>query len=258
MAIPLSTFSAILYGIISNWTIFISNPFDAILNWNGDSGIYGAIIGLLLSALLCSKIYKVQTLKLLDIITPGLAIALALGKCIDFFIGQNYGMIVESPGRCFFPVSVYAPSLSGWLYEVFFYESLLCLAIFIFLLLPKRKSKVQGDHFLWLLMLYSTGRIVFESMRADSIYIGFVKIDEIVSILILLFVLLLFSFRSIKKRTLKLIDIVNYLLTISAIIVAFLMEFYMGQATYLRNTLILAISVIVITTISIRFYLSDS
>ena len=127
-----------------------------------------------------------------------------------------------------------------------------CLAIFVFFLLKGNNFKVPGDRFLWLI----ADHIIFESMRADSIYIGFVKINELVSMLVLVFVLLLFSIRAIKKRGFRLTDPAKYILTIASIVVAFLMEFYMGQATYLRNTSMLAISVLVIMIISIRFYIS--
>ena len=257
IAIPLATLSALFYGIIGNWDSFLATNVD-FTNWQGHAGLYGALAGLLLAAIILCRIKRISLPIFLDILAPGAALAIAMARLGDYFSGSGFGTVVQSASLSFFPLAVYAPSLNCWLYAVFLYEALFTLGIFIFLISKKNTFIRPGDRFWWLLFLYSSGRIVFESMRADSTYIGFVKVSELTGLLIILGILILFSARAIKARGFKITDMLSYMMIGLSVTAAFFAEYNMGQESFLRNTAILALAIVILLLTCIKFYLGDT
>lgn len=64
---------------------------------------YGALIGGLVVFILFTRQKKWQTFLLADLISPGLVLALALGKLADFFNGAFYGRETKLPWGLVFP-----------------------------------------------------------------------------------------------------------------------------------------------------------
>ena len=87
----------------------------------------------------------------------------------------------------FFPLSVYIEG-SGWHWATFFYESLWCALICIFLLRAEKRGffKRRGDTFLWYLFLYALERCLVEGLRTDSLYIGPLRVSQALSLGVLL------------------------------------------------------------------------
>ncbi len=254
LAIPMATLFSRAIWIAFNWQTFLSMPSGQILGWGGNVSLYGALAGLILTAYLFGAKKYISSAALLDLLAPGIALAVAIGRIADYEYGSNFGIEVSSDALHFFPIAVYVPSLNSWLYAVFIFEAVFCLAIFIFLLFFRRKERRNGDTFLWLLLLYGAGRVVFESMRADSTYIGFVKIFQVISIVILLAILVLFSIRALKRRRIRGADLACWLWGALAVAAAFWGEFYMGADSYTQNTLIVAAAMLSLVIICTRFY----
>ena len=87
----------------------------------------------------------------------------------------------------FFPLSVYIEG-SGWHWATFFYESLWCALICAFLLIAEKRGffKRKGDTFLWYLFLYALERCLVEGLRTDSLYIGPLRVSQLLSLTVLL------------------------------------------------------------------------
>ena len=193
---PLSIIGARLYYVIFEWESFASqgNTLAAIVRiWDGGLAIYGGIIGGVIGALLYCKFgfydglfnkKKRKTFdfwKLADLVIPSLALGQAIGRWGNFFNKEAFGKIVTNEAMHWFPMSVYIDiphKLDGvacaepWHYATFFYESMWCLLLFVFLMYFRKKhKKADGEMVFWYLALYGFERMLVEGLRADSLYI---------------------------------------------------------------------------------------
>src|SRR5690625_7642972 len=76
--------------------------------------------------------------------------------------------------------------IDGVMYHpTFLYESSWNLAVFIFLIILRRYNPLRGEVFLSYAILYSIGRFVIEGMRMDSLYLGEIRVAQMVSILLI-------------------------------------------------------------------------
>ena len=295
LAIPAAALFSRLYWILLNLESFSDEPLNAVFNWNGDVGLYGAFIGCIIVACFVGRIEKIRPALLLDALSPGAALAVSVGRLADYYGGKNFGSEVQSAVLQIFPISVYAPDFDSWFYAVFVYESAFCLAASIILLhmenrlyTGKNDKRIPGgfvpdaevmqrseyavgrnmnqsssagpagDIFLWFLLIYGCGRTVFESMRADGIYVGFVKPAQVVSFLLALAIFIYFSVHAVRRRGAKASDYACWLLAALSAAAAFWAEFCKGADSYMRNTLILAAAMLSILVLSARFHSSRS
>lgn len=162
-------------------------PWWAVFNIrNGGLAIYGAVIGGALGLLGYCKVKKVNFLFLADLIVPGLVLAQAIGRWGNFFNQEAFGLPVTNPDLLWFPLSVKIDV--PWNYGIhyfngvfceepfhlatFFYESMWCLLIFLFLwFLLRKRSKHVGDMVIAYFILYSFERMFVEGLRGDSLWL---------------------------------------------------------------------------------------
>ena len=76
---------------------------------------------------------------------------------------------------------------SNYYHPTFLYESLWCLLGFIFLVLIRKFIKIKlgqltGCYLIW----YGIGRFFIESLRTDSLFLGNLKIAQLISIIMIL------------------------------------------------------------------------
>ena len=84
-----------LYYCIFNLDYYKNDLLEIFKIWNGGLAIHGGILsGLIFMIIYCKK-KNINLLLLLDIITPGLIIAQALGRWGNFFNKEAYGRIVS-------------------------------------------------------------------------------------------------------------------------------------------------------------------
>ena len=106
---------------------------------------------------------------------------------------------MASSSQQWFPFAVYIESTGTWHYATFFYESLACALIFVFLLIYRRKSKTDGNVFLWYLLLYGIERAFVEGLRTDSLYIGgVVRVSQLLSVVLVIFAAVMLIVRKRK------------------------------------------------------------
>ena len=81
-------------------------------------------------------------------------------------------------------------------HPTFLYESLWDLGVFIFLILYRKKKKVDGELFLLYGILYSVGRFWIEGLRTDSLMFHGIRVAQLVSVVtIVIFSILLVYYR---------------------------------------------------------------
>jgi len=183
IAIPVALVCARIYYVAFSWDDYASNPMEIFNVRNGGMAIYGGVIGGLLAGWIYSKHTRTSFLTLADLCAPALAIGQGIGRWGNFFNQEAYGVLIENPSLHFFPVGVYIEALEEWHYATFFYESAWCLLLAAALLILERKNvfRRRGDVFLWYVIAYAAERMVVEGMRTDSLYMGGIRISQLLS-----------------------------------------------------------------------------
>ena len=153
--------------------------------------IYGAILSGLLVIFYYAKKHKESIISATDILVPGLIIGQAIGRWGNFFNHEYHWTKVTLE----FLKNLHLPNylikvmyINGIYYHpTFLYESLWCLLGFIILLLireftKRKKGIVTFSYFIW----YGIGRLFIEGLRTDSLYIGNIRISQLVSVILIL------------------------------------------------------------------------
>ena len=182
---PLAIVGARIYYIIFSGQSYTF--MEAIAIWNGGMAIYGGIIGGLIDLILFSVIRNQNLLKITDLVAPSLVIAQAIGRWGNYANQEVYGKVVTNPDLQWFPFSVFIDKLGEWHYATFFYESMICVIIFVILMLVFRRVKILGIVTSLYLILYGIERFFLEGMRQESeiLFIGNsnIPVSQVVSIL---------------------------------------------------------------------------
>lgn len=192
-----SIIGARIYYVIFNWSYYSSNLIDIFKTWEGGLAIHGGIIFGIIWIIIYTRKYKVNTMRMLDIMSVGLIIGQAIGRWGNFFNGEAHGTAttleflksIHIPGFIINGMNIY-----GTYYQpTFLYESLWCLLGFILLLIFRRRyytkiGQTTGLYLIW----YSIGRFFIEGLRTDSLMFGGLRIAQVISILMMIIGLLIF------------------------------------------------------------------
>lgn len=199
-AVPSAVVGARLYYVAFEWPMFQNDLLKIFRIWEGGLAIYGGIIGGVICALIFCKCRKLSFWTLADIVAPALALGQAIGRWGNFFNQEAYGAAVTNPSLMWFPMAVRIDATNTIHYATFFYESMWCLLIFVFLMALRRKFKHRGDAMLFYLMLYALERAFVEGLRTDSLYWGSIRVSQLLSALLFVVTAVFMIVRAIKER----------------------------------------------------------
>lgn len=192
-------FYVIIFGIIGARTYYVIFNFDSYKNnllsilkiWEGGLAIYGAVIAGFLVIVYFAKKQKQSIIKTTDIIVPGLIIAQAIGRWGNFFNGEAHGGEVSLE----FLKSIHLPKFiidgmyinGSYYHPTFLYESIWCIIGFILLIIIRKLTKrkkgiITTSYFIW----YGIGRLFIEGLRTDSLYLGNIRISQLVSLILII------------------------------------------------------------------------
>ena len=173
-ALPVSIICARTYYVIFSWESYKDNIIDVFKIWEGGIAIYGAIIGAIATAAVFCKVRKINMLKLFDICCLGLLIGQAIGRWGNFVNAEAFGYATEG---------FLGMSINGALpvHPTFLYESFWNIVGFFILSYFNRKRPFYGFTFFSYLMWYGLGRFMIEGLRADSLYLGPVRISQMIA-----------------------------------------------------------------------------
>ncbi len=194
---------------------------DAINIRDGGLAIYGGVIGALILGCTMAKIRKVHIPALLDLVGMGFLIGQCLGRWGNFFNQEAFGT------KTAMPWGMTSQKIINYLYDFynpgesivtsravdmvahpcFLYESLWCLAGFLFLHFYSKHRKFDGELFLMYIGWYGLGRFWIEALRTDSLYLVDteflkLKVSQVIAGTCVIFAatLLVYMYMRIKKN----------------------------------------------------------
>ncbi len=195
--LPLSIICARIYYVIFSLDSYTSfwQVFEI---WKGGMAIYGGVIGGTLGVVIYCLIHKKNFLDIADVIVPSLLLGQAIGRWGNFVNQEAYGIYLSNPSTHWFPLGVYIERCaqdgclcggSGWHAATFFYESLWNLITFIvfMFLIRKNKLKFRGSLMSLYMICYGIGRAWIEALRMDSLYLGSIRVSQLLSIFLIIF-----------------------------------------------------------------------
>ena len=152
------------------WSTFVQDPLWAFKLWLGGMSFHGGFLGVMFSAFLFSKKYKVPVGAYLDVLALSVTLGLGFGR-IGNFIGQElWGRPTDMPWGMVFPKDPSGlPRHPSQLYEAFL-EGVVMFAIIYWYTRKPRPDWSTGAVFL---MCYGVFRFIVEFFREPDAHIGF-------------------------------------------------------------------------------------
>ena len=176
ICVPLGIICARIYYVVFEWGYYSQHPDEIIAIWKGGIAIYGGIIGTLIGLYVYSRVKKLSFASLCDLAAFGLLIGQCIGRWGNFVNGEAHGGPTTLPwGMTIDDQSMVHPT--------FLYESLWNLIGFILLHFYSKKRKFKGEMALLYVAWYGAGRAWIEGLRTDSLYIGSVRVSQLLAIL---------------------------------------------------------------------------
>lgn len=213
VCVPGAIVGARIYYVLAELESFDSF-YEMIAIWNGGIAIYGAVIGGVICFTLVCRYKKKPLLKMYDAASPGLILGQIIGRWGNFFNAEAYG-IAESYDflgkktdiSAFSETNPLRMTIDGTLvHPTFLYESLWNLAGFVLMNVFFRKKAFDGEVFVWYITWYGLGRCLIEGLRGDSLYIGTLRVSQLLAFLCFaagIVVITIFRTKTYRERKIK-------------------------------------------------------
>ncbi len=201
-----SVIGARAYYVIFHWDAFKGDFWSVFNLRTGGLAIYGAVIVAIITAVIFTKVKKINFGAFADVCVPGLLLGQTIGRWANFFNREAFGkytdnifamrvdlkavsyeyklsdaslkvLFADKPGA-YAKISEQIHNLvtvDGATYvqahPTFLYESLWNLGVLVFVLIYARKKKFDGELLCWYSVLYGIGRFWIESLRTDQLFL---------------------------------------------------------------------------------------
>lgn len=197
-ALPVAIICARAYYVLFNFDLYKDDLWSIFDIRSGGIAIYGGIIGILIVLLVYCRKKRLNIGSVLDILAIGLLIGQAIGRWGNFVNGEAFGGATSLPWAM--SVERNGKVIASMVHPTFLYESLWNALGIAVLLFYRRFKTFEGEEFCGYMIWYGIGRAMIEGLRADSLYIGSLRVSQILSILaVITGVALIVYFRK-KKR----------------------------------------------------------
>lgn len=220
-------FISTIFGFIgarAYYCIFFNNPvtgerYDFITAVTGihDGGlaIYGGIIAAVITAIIACRVKKIPVTPILDLAGCGFLIGQAIGRWGNFINQEAFGAPTAGDlpwgmtGNLIsnYPEVIEAQEKLGadqyaLVHPCFLYESLWCAIGFLLIhFIGNKLRSFDGEVFLYYVFWYGSGRAWIEGLRTDSLYIGSLRVSQVVAIAsAVLSVIMIVYFRVYVKK----------------------------------------------------------
>ena len=226
----LYTLTAVLGAVCARGFYMLTSPYGGMTEfffsfWPYEYAFSGAVLGAVLAALVTAMVTRQHAGYILDAMTPSALMALALARCAEMFADFGWGAVVEGK-LARFPFAV-QDAFEQWRLSVFFAEALLALVVLFYARAWRRKmpGELFSVAFGWLMM----GHLFLETLRAESICWGFVRVQQLFCVAAALALMVVWNAgnRLGAKRLFR--DILLYLVCVGLIVFA---QYAMDKLTH--------------------------
>ena len=178
---PFAIICARLYYCIFSWESggYADNPISILYIWKGGLAIYGGVIGAAVGIIVFCKIKKIKIPMLLDLVSLGFLIGQALGRWGNFFNREAFGAETD-----FFLRMGLMSARTGeviYVHPTFLYESVWNVVGFVLLHKLSKHRRYDGQVALGYVAWYGLGRAFIEGLRTDSLYIGAIRVSQLLA-----------------------------------------------------------------------------
>lgn len=215
---------------------------DEFLRLNdGGYSLHGAIVGVLAVLFLRARKRWIDFVAMLDAAVPAISSALSIGRFAGITSGEGTGFEVTS--NTWLPFVIWSESDQSHVLWVGFFEGLLAavitaLTLTLFVKKYKNGSAAlqEGCVTLCFMLTYGLSQALLESMRSDSLFmisLGFVRIDQILSILLAVAAFVIICIDHAKLMGISVASIAQWILCTAALTVAVICEFSLNATQLL-------------------------
>ncbi len=166
--------------------------------WQRGHMMYAALFGALLALVIGGGSERA---KVMQAYAPSMALIVLFARLAEGCMGQGYGeyWYGEEGILTRIPFMTYDPYYECWGWALFMAGA--AIALILFIVLMTQKPAFDGDGMLLFFGLYAAAQVVLESLRRDEfLRWGFVRVEELLSAVVLLTVLILYWVRTGKAR----------------------------------------------------------
>lgn len=161
-----------LYDVLLEAPYYLVHPEDIVKIWRGGLAIHGAIIAGAGTVYFYARKYKLDLIKLLSLVVPGLAFGQAIGRWGNYFNQELFGQPTDLPWGIFISFANRPGNLANeqYFHPTFLYESIGCLILGLTLLYLHQKLQHKNKYPLIIatyLIGYSVLRFGLEFIRID-------------------------------------------------------------------------------------------
>ena len=184
-----------LYYCMFNFKFYLANPTKIFAIRDGGLAIYGGIVFGIIIAFIISKIKKINFADLMDYVAPYLALTQGIGRIGNFFNVEAYGVETQNVFR----MGIFKNGNFIEVHPCFLYEFVACIVIFIVLKFLQKRRKFEFQIFSTYMILYGLTRFFIEVLRVDSLYLGSIKISQVVSLVFVVIGIIIHISKTHKK-----------------------------------------------------------
>lgn len=162
--------SRIVYVVFYNWDETMAGPwYEFIAVWHGGLAFHGGQLGSALGVILVARRYKLQWLRLADLICTVAPIGLGLGRIGNFINGELFGRVTDVPWAMVFPNGGPYPRHPSQIYQAF------CEGLLLYIIVNAvwRRRPNLGITSAVYLMTYAVFRSLVELVREPDAQVGY-------------------------------------------------------------------------------------
>ena len=179
--VPLAIVCARAYYCIFEWDSYKDDLLGVFRIWEGGLAIYGGVIGAAIGIVIFAKVKKdkVSLPAVLDLTGLGFLIGQSIGRWGNFINREAYGAVTDS----FFRMGLTNPysGVTVYYHPTFLYESVWNFCGFLLLHFLSKRRRYDGQIALGYVAWYGLGRAFIEGLRTDSLWLGPVRISQVLA-----------------------------------------------------------------------------
>ena len=168
-------------------------------------GFMGALAGVVLAALITNRFFKMKGVG--NALTLPALLAAVFARAAEMFVPFGTGDYVESTAFRFIPLSM-PDGFGDYVFSVFLVEALWALLILLYIRFSS--GYPSPVDLLLALTLFFAGQILLESLRAEALRMGFVRVQQVISAAGMLAVLIYCQHQTKEGRTIRIQRVVLF------------------------------------------------